>query len=761
MAYHAATDLQGGFSMASPHTQQGTIRFGQFELDPATRELRKSGGVVKLQRQQFAVLLLLVERAGQIVSREDIHQHIWGSDTFVDFERGINFAINQIRVALEDDADYPRFIETIPRRGYRFLCPIEVSQSAPVQPEASTATAPIGDAPFRASVASDITAASQAGAKTDKPPKGAGKWLLPGLGFAMLLILAGIFIARHNGLRPHWPWFAKAGTAAERAHTVTLTNVRGLVDSPVFSPDGKQIAFFWNGPDQNKLDVYVQMIGGEQPVRLTYSGARRICCLDWSSDGERISFVRCNHDAGAVYTVPALGGAELKLTDVTCREFYMGTPTWTLDGKSMLLVDHCVPDGPYGIVMFTLETGQKRCLTAPASNDAEDSGLHLSPDGRSVAFVQSPKMSDIGAIYVIPLEGGTPRQLTSGNPVTDMMWAADGKRIVFLSQQGYTPSDRLWQISLEGGRVEPETVYQHLGALSRDGQRLAYVVFGNGDPSISRADLSGPGGHVLGRKKILSSSLYDGQPQLSPDGTKIVFSSQRSGVGEIWRSEADGSNPIQLTSTGQEPGGTPRWSPDGNWITFDLRPGKHSQIYVMDTEGRNMRAMTEDDYGDYVPSSSRDGQSIYFGSMRSGSLQLWKQSVHGGGAVQITQHGGFTGFESYDGKTLYYSKFDSEGVWSIPVSGGAETLVTPALRAGYWGAWAVSETGIYLIDDEVLPRPTIEFYNFRTRRLTAVMQMENSPLDHDPSLDASRDGRIVLFAQHRPQSSIAMVENFQ
>jgi Tol biopolymer transport system component/DNA-binding winged helix-turn-helix (wHTH) protein len=755
--------------MASPGTQSGTIRFGPFELDPANRELRKGGSVVKLQRQQFAVLLLLVERAGQIVSREEIHQHIWGNDTFVDFERGINFAINQIRAALGDDAEKPRFVETIPRHGYRFLCPVEVSQAAPVQPGANAAQS-AGPAGGRASGTLETPASDGAQAKTGQLSKGtrwkSGKWLLPGLGLAMLLMLAGVFIGRHNGLRLHWPRLAKAGTAAESAHTVALTNVRGYVVSPVFSPDGKQVAFFWNGPDQNKVDVYVQMIGGEQPARLTYSGAGRICCLSWSPGGERISFVRCNHNAGAVYTVPALGGAEIKLTDVPCRDFGTGTPAWTLDGKSMLLEDHCVPGGPIAIVVFSLETGQKRCLTTSSSNDTEHSGLHLSPDGRNVAFIQSPTTSDVGEIYVVPLEGGTPRRLTSGgNPITGMMWAADGKRIIFLSQRGGIPSDRLWQIPLEGGEVEPETVYQHLGALSRDGQRLAYVVFPNGnDESISRVDLSGPGGHVLARKKILASSAVDATPQLSSDGTKIVFFSERSGKGEIWRSEADGSNPIQLTYGGElegTPSGSPRWSPDGNWIAFDRRHGKHSQIYVMDTEGRNLRAITEGDYGNYVPSWSRDGQSIYFGSMRSGSLQLWKQSVHGGGAVQITQHGGFTGFESYDGKTLYYSMADGEGLWSIPVSGGAETLVTPVLRTEYWRGWAVSETGLYLIDDDVLTRPTIEFYNFRTRRLTAVMQIESSPLEGEPGLDASRDGRIVFFSHCLPGNSIAMVENFQ
>ena len=110
--------------MASLGTPPGLIRFGPFALDPTSRELRKRGSLVKLQPQQLAVLLLLAERAGQIVSREEIHQHIWGNDTFVDFERGINFSINQIRAAFGDDADKPRYIETIPRRGYRFIAPL-------------------------------------------------------------------------------------------------------------------------------------------------------------------------------------------------------------------------------------------------------------------------------------------------------------------------------------------------------------------------------------------------------------------------------------------------------------------------------------------------------------------------------------------------------------------------------------------------------------------------------------------------------------
>jgi len=134
------------------------------------------------------------------------------------------------------------------------------------------------------------------------------------------------------------------------------------------------------------LRLPLPVIGGEQPLRLTYSGVRNICCQDWSPDGQWISFARWDGDFGGVFIIPALGGPERKLADVTTMEGYLGGPTWTLDGKALLLGDRCVPDGPDGIVVFFLATGQKHCLTAPPSANAMDYGLNLSPDGRTVAF---------------------------------------------------------------------------------------------------------------------------------------------------------------------------------------------------------------------------------------------------------------------------------------------------------------------------------------------------------------------------------------
>jgi DNA-binding winged helix-turn-helix (wHTH) protein len=207
--------------MASPGTRSRTIRFGPFELDTANRELRKRGNVIKLRPQQVAVLLLLAERAGQIVSREEIHQCVWGNDTFVDFERGINFAINQIRAALGDEADDPRFIETIPRRGYRFIAQLEGGEQG--EAGASSSVAPISSGHSEVQV--DLLPAHVFSTRR----------ILIGCVVLCLALAALLILSR--------VWRDRAGSAATNTainvRTFPLTTFRGSISFPglTFSPD--------------------------------------------------------------------------------------------------------------------------------------------------------------------------------------------------------------------------------------------------------------------------------------------------------------------------------------------------------------------------------------------------------------------------------------------------------------------------------------------------------------------------------------------
>ena len=462
--------------------------------------------------------------------------------------------------------------------------------------------------------------------------------------------------------------------------------------------------------------------------------------------------------------VPALGGPERKLTDVVCPFGVAGFPKWTADGRSLVLADRCIPEAPMGIVLLSLATGEKRCLHTPPAGDVGDMDPVLSPDQKTVAFLRSPT-ADVSEIYTVSLSGGVPRQLTREEmDLWGLMWSTDGSRIAFLSTR--SGLERVWQIPATGGDIKPETVYPATGTLSRDGKRLVYVDPPGGRSSsttIWRAELSSAGGRAISQKRIVATTGRENTGmQLSPDGSQIAFESTRSGSSEIWRSNVDGSNALQLTFMRDKgKAGTPRWSPGRKWIVFDHRPKGHSQIYAIDEEGRNLHAITGGDYDNVVPSWSRDGAFIYFSSNRTGGWQVWRREVSTGRETQVTRQGGFAAFESYDAKTLYFSKFEGGGLWKIPVEGGKEEHIANIPHLGYWGHFAVSENGLYVLDSDSKPGPTIMYYDFQTHRLNPVLTLKQDPVAQTANLAASRDGRTLLFAQREAKSSITMVENFQ
>jgi len=200
------------------------LRFGSFEIDVASGELRRDGRRVKLQEQPFQVLLHLVQRPGQVVTREELQQGVWCADTFVDFDHGVNTAIKKIRLALGDSAENPQFIETLPRKGYRFIAPVMISDGT-------------------------IQAAA---------PERQSRWLLVAIGSAALLGALALWL------------FAEKRIRQTPLTIIPFTTYPGREVQPSFSPDGNHVAFAWNAETQDNFDIYVKQIGSEQPLRLTF-----------------------------------------------------------------------------------------------------------------------------------------------------------------------------------------------------------------------------------------------------------------------------------------------------------------------------------------------------------------------------------------------------------------------------------------------------------------------------------------------------------
>jgi Tol biopolymer transport system component/serine/threonine protein kinase len=562
---------------------------------------------------------------------------------------------------------------------------------------------------------------------------------------------------------------SQGGSAGPAAQLIPFTSFSGIEDYPSFSPDGNQVAFAWGGENGDNTDIYVKQVGTEAFARLTTNPA-----VDhfpsWAPDGRYIAFIRSTKEENGLYLMPSLGGAERRITDLTipvAGTFLsgLGTPAWSPDGEWLAVSNQNSPKEPNAIFLLAREAGEKRKLTSPLTGSLGDVQPSISPDGKTVAFIRFG-IGNFNDVYLVSIAGGEPQRLTFENAsLYCPTWTPDGRNILFGS---ITSNTGLWKAPATGGKPERiEAVGQNLGvfAISRQGNRLVWSqrIF---DSNIWQIELAG-GPAPTGRKRsahaLITSTNVDVSSQFSPDGQRIVFSSGRSGSTEIWVCSSDGQRPIQLTSFNRGTTGSPRWSPDGRQIVFDGRAEGNAEIYVINAEGGKTRRLTAESSEDVVPSWSRDGRWIYFCSNRSGSQQLWKMPADGGQATQLTKQGGFDNMESPDGKFLYYAKGRGlSGIWRVPTTGGEETLVLDAQRAGYWRQWTVVEQGIYFVTADTPNRPLIQFFSFATGKARTVFALEKRLPGNFSGLSVSPDGRRLIWAQaDQTSSDLMLMENFR
>jgi len=707
-----------------PAPARRSLRFSSFELDLHTGELRKAGVLVGLQEQSLKVLAELLERPGDLVTRDQLHQRLWPNGTFVDFEHGLNAVINRLREALGDSAESPRFIQTVPRRGYRFIAPLE--------------------------------GAVQASAAVPEPPTSALKerkrrWMVIGGTGIVLAVAAVALLARL--------WSSPRGSM----RTVPLTSLPGNERYPSFSPDGGRIAFAWDGEKRDNEDIYVKVIGTEVPLRLTSNPAADRYPA-WSPDGRHISFLRCSPEGGGLFVVPALGGPERQ---IYWRSASFGIcvsgASWSSDGQFLAIADTVESEVTSSIFILSLETLKKRKLTSPPLDAHGDFAPAFSPDGRTIAF---NRMGPTGGIYIVPTAGGDPRRVTveQYDWLERLAWTPTGRELIFSSSGRVESNGGLWSVPASGGtpaRLAMGGDNAGNPAVSPTGGRLAYEQR-QLDTNIWKIAVPSPTRTAPPPSPLIASTRQEGGPQFSPDGARIAFHSDRTGSFEIWVCDAMGSNLVQLTSFGGPLVGTPRWSPDGRRLAFEVLAGGHSDIHVIDVEGGRPNPVIADPFIEAVASWSADGQWIYFASNRTGRLEVWKAPADGGRAVQITKQGGFAAFESPDGKFVYYSKgVDVGGLWRVAVSGGEETAVLDFPGARLWGYWALVNSGIYFVNSEFSSRPTLQFWSFDAGRVSQVLVLEGRPALDEPGIAISPNGKWLLYTQEDNRGSdIVLVENY-
>ncbi|MGA2606525.1 MAG: winged helix-turn-helix domain-containing protein [Terriglobia bacterium] len=542
-------------------------RIGSFALDIQAGELHKSGFKVRLQEQPRQVLAMLIDRPGEVVTREELRRRLWPADTFVDFDHGLNKAINKLREALGDDPDKPRYIETLPRRGYRLIAPVEPVQALPSSPngELSIKPATVGAPPPLQKAGTDQT-----------------RWRVAVV--AMLgIILAAIFAL----------WFAthRAQPKPElKQRRLTANPLEHPVSGAAISPDGKYLAY------SDPAGIHVKLIetgethtvtpqvgfrsGGEQAGRLAPSKPAWVLA-GWFPDGVRL-LANLGEDKGySIWTLSILGGSPRKLREAACAN------SVSPDGSLIAFTTGGTPSMPFHELWVMGPQGEQARTIAIADQNRQFVEAVWAPDGRRIATLA---WGDRRAIETHDLTGGR-RILVASNPdlgknFEGLVWLSDGRLIYPQAEPPPNQSyDNLWEIKADPRTGEPvgkpsrvtnwvDTHFWGLSA-SADGKRLAFIK-GNPQADVYVGELEANGRRLKAPKRLTLDEHYDIPFGWTPDGKAVLFVSDRNGSLNIFKQALDQDSAEALTA-GSEPhlemddclsGGAPRLSPDGLWILY-------------------------------------------------------------------------------------------------------------------------------------------------------------------------------------------------
>jgi Tol biopolymer transport system component len=258
-------------------------------------------------------------------------------------------------------------------------------------------------------------------------------------------------------------------------------------------------------------------------------------------------------------------------------------------------------------------------------------------------------------------------------------------------------------------------------------------------------------------QRLIGSTRSDITPQYSPDGTRIVFQSNRSGSTEIWMADADGANPVRLTEFNGPLAGAPQWCSDGRRVAFDARSSGTSSIWIVDVDERRPRRLASTNAQNSLPAWSADCTSILASDGRD---RLFKLPVGGGPAARFTDQDSY--LAQVNGADAIYNSKQSAGValWTRPLAGGDEHALPGMPSLEYTDAWAVAPRGVYYtstIDGVV----TLGFYDFQTRATRRIATLPKPPAPGGGlGLAVSRDGRWLLYTQAgEAQSDIMLMDN--
>jgi len=617
--------------------------FGPFRLDTAERILLRDGHPVSLTPKAYEVLLALVRRAGHIVEKEELLKEVW-ADAFVE-EGNLTHHVFTLRKILGEGHDR-EYIETIPRRGYRFVSPVrEVRDESMELAENQTGLVTLSADKATASIAARIE-----------------NFTGGTMGYKKGAVLITMLLAFILAALSVYKYFNRVGSESHSTANSQKMQLRKLTSDSratiaAISPDGKYVVHSQQD-DAGRQSLWLKQVATLSEVQIVPPAEVTYFGINFTPDGSYLYYVmREKNLSTAVYQIPAVGGTPRKIL----QDINDSPITLSPDGKrfafgreNQLWIANA--DG----------SGERELATSKRSEGFDsEGGPAWSPDGRVIAcsvggvdpgggYEASPKRyTQDHTVVGIDVESGVEKPITTrrwyeGGQVA---WRTDGGGLVLVADE------QVWQLSYPGGEARKITndANQYIGiSLTADSSALVTVQLDN------KSSIWVAAGDDVGSAHPVTSGVYEGFRGLSwtPDG-KIVYSSMASGNWDIWLMAADGTGRKQLTAD-EVSESQPSVSADGRYIVF----ASVGHIWRINIDGSDPRQLTNG--GDW-PECSPDGKWVVYRSYASGHSNLWKVPIEGGDPVPVTSMISTVPAISPDGKLIAF-RSDDEANQRIKIS---------------------------------------------------------------------------------------------
>ncbi|MDC8011259.1 winged helix-turn-helix domain-containing protein [Tahibacter soli] len=609
----------------------------------------------RLTPKALGVLLELAREPGVTRTREELLERVWGGAGGNDV---LTQAVKELRRVFCDDPTDPRFIETVPRLGYRLLADVDWNCGRAL-PEA--ANQPVAD------TAVQLHAAYRR------------RTVFTVVCTLAMVAATFVMLDRRGDARVAAVYAARVEAAP------TLTTDPGAETAPRVSPDGTRVAYVAADIDSGRPRVHLRSVAGAGTLRPTHGGGDESSPV-WSADGSELAFVRASASACEFVTVPALGGAERRRG--TCDAGMTGDFDWSPDGTQFVLATARRGDTAR-LAHRSVTAGEAVPFDYAHDPNQHDAYPRYAPDGRRIAFRRGlPPYFDL---YVVGARGGAVRRVTRlGADIHGFDWLPDGRSLVFASSHGGAPA--LYRVDADGGNVEPLGVgLAQSPAFARQGRTAVYEV-----PRL-RTTLRGI---VLGDagapSDVAASTGSDSQPALSPDDTRVAFISDRNGRPQLWLYDGAERQAVALTHDADAQLNYPEWNGAGTHVLVTRRRNGVGQLVEIDLASQTQRAVSPPQYdvhyGIYAPS----GGFLAIVQHEDGPRLLRFASDASLPAV-LARNASWVGADAVAGD-VYYSRPDGQTVLRL-APGGAQTVddsVVATIAGG--NAWRIAAGALWYLD---------------------------------------------------------------